>query len=63
VGMCERRAALDNISYRRVRDREYPPRVLHHGFFQLVHDVRSGPPGRHRVSGLFRTNVVARNVC
>jgi len=53
VGMCERRAALDNLSYRRVRDREYTPRVLHHGFFQFVHAVRSVPAGGHRVSDLY----------
>ena len=60
--MCERRAALDNLSYRRVRDREYTPRVLHHGFFQFVHGVRGVRAGRHRVSGLFRMNVVGGNV-
>jgi len=53
VGMCERRATLDHISYRRVRDRGYPPRILHHGFFQFVHGVRSVPAGRHRVSDLY----------
>jgi len=51
--MCERRATLDDISYRRVRDREYTARVLHHGFFHFVHAVRSVPPGRHRVSDLY----------
>jgi hypothetical protein len=60
--MCERRATLDNVSYRRVRDREYTPRVLHHGFFQFVHGVRRVPAGRHRVSGLFRMNVLGRSV-
>ncbi len=56
---------MDNISYGRLRERKYTPRVLHNGFHQFEHVVRSVPAGGHRVSGLFRLfriNVVGRGV-
>ena len=60
--MWEWRATLDYLSYRRVREREYTPWVLHNGVFHCVHGVRGVPAGRHCVSGLCLINVVGRNV-
>jgi hypothetical protein len=51
--MCKRRSTLDNISSRRVRDREPPLYILHNGFCQFVHGIHRVPAGGPRVPGLF----------
>jgi hypothetical protein len=51
--MCERRSTVDNISDRRVRDREHPRYILHSGFCQFEHGIHRGPAGGPRVPGLF----------
>jgi hypothetical protein len=64
MGMCERRPAVDDISSRRVRDRERPLCILHTGFPQFERGVRPGPVGGPRVPGLLRIviNVVGTRV-
>ena len=64
MGMCERRPTLDDISSRRVRDRERSLYTLHSGFFQFVHGVHPVPVGGPRVPGLLRIviNVVGTRV-
>jgi hypothetical protein len=64
MGMCERRSTLDNISSRRVRERERPLCILHSGVFQFVHGIHRVPVGGPRVPGLFRVviNVVGTRV-
>jgi hypothetical protein len=64
MGMCERRPTVDDISSRRVRDRERPLCILHSGVFQFVHGVHPVPVGGPRVPGLSRIviNVVGTRV-
>jgi hypothetical protein len=64
MGMCERRPTVDDISSRRVRDRERPLCILHSGFFQFEHGVHCVPVGGPRVPGLLRIviNVVGTRV-
>jgi hypothetical protein len=52
MGMCERRPTVDDISSRRVRDRECPLCILHSGFPQFGRGVRPVPVGGPRVPGL-----------
>ncbi len=64
MGMCERRSIVDDISSRRVRDREHPLCILHSGFFHFeggIHCVHVGGP---RVPGSLRIviNVVGTRV-
>ena len=64
MGMCERRPTVDDISSRRVRDRERPLCILHSGFCQFEHGVHRVPVGGPRVPGLLRIviNVVGTRV-
>ena len=60
MGMCQRRSAVDNISSRRVRERERPRSVLHGGVFQPERRIYRGRTGGPRIPGLIR---IVINVC
>ena len=64
MGMCERWTTVDNISSRRVRERERPLRILYSGVFQFEHGIHCVPVGGPRVPGSFRIviNVVGTRV-
>ena len=53
MGMCERRSIVDDISSRRVREREHPIFILHSGFCQFEHGIHRVRAGGPRVPGLF----------
>jgi len=59
MGMCERRTTVDNISSRRVREREHPPCILHLGFCQFEHGIHRVPAGGHRVPGVYALHHLA----
>jgi hypothetical protein len=54
MGMCERRATLGPVSYRRVRERERSLCLLHSGVCQFEYGIHPEPAGRPRVTGSFR---------
>ena len=55
---------MDDLSNRRVREREPPPHILHNGFCQFEHDIHRVRAGGPRVPGSFwiMINVVSTRV-
>lgn len=51
--MCERRSTVDDLSNRRVREREPPPHILHNGFCQFEHDIHRVRAGGPRVPDVY----------
>ena len=52
MGMCERRSTVDDISSRRVREREHPIFILYSGFCQFEHGIHRVHAVGPRVPGL-----------